>query len=215
MPEALEHLEREYEIIATVGMSITDRRWAGGIPLIDEDGVRYAVFTPESGLVNDEAFVLLAGMLLVFTTVKDVKRFDRNTRNGSYIYRRVPVDGWKMQYTEVAPDAKAPSKAAEPRCRRAVGPCACTEPQLTASISGSTQLERVLRGDGPGRRPLQRHMSDLRWPVQQAVASYPALTWPVSASCASPRPGHAGRVSCRAGQRPGRLSATPRCSSRR
>ncbi|WP_406073227.1 competence protein CoiA family protein [Streptomyces virginiae] len=144
--EAVEHLAREHKITATVGLSITDHRWAGGTPLIDEDGVPYAVFTPESGLVNGEAFRLLAGMLLLFTTVKDMKRFDRNTRSRSR--RRVPVDGWKMQHTEVVPVSppaeKSPPKVAEVRCRRAAGaaagPCACLEPQLTAMISGQAHL---------------------------------------------------------------------------
>lgn len=34
----------------------------------------------------------------------------------------------------------APRKAAEPRCQRASGPCACPEPQLTAVISGQAHL---------------------------------------------------------------------------
>ncbi|MFE5666031.1 hypothetical protein ACFQ7W_19090 [Streptomyces niveus] len=57
----MDHLAREHEITATVGLSIIDQRWAGGPPLIDEDGVPYAAFAPQSGLVNGEAFGLLAG----------------------------------------------------------------------------------------------------------------------------------------------------------
>ncbi|MBT2470586.1 hypothetical protein J7E97_22635 [Streptomyces sp. ISL-66] len=100
------------------------------------------MFAPESGLVNGEAFGLLAGMMLLFTTIKDMKRFDRNIRNRSR--RQVPVDGWKMQHTEAVPAGppapKAPRKATEPRCRRASGPCACPEPRLTAVISGQAHL---------------------------------------------------------------------------
>ncbi|MBT2407260.1 MULTISPECIES: hypothetical protein [unclassified Streptomyces] len=39
----MDHLAREHEITATVGLSINDQRWAGGTPLIDEEGVPYAV----------------------------------------------------------------------------------------------------------------------------------------------------------------------------
>ncbi|MFB8443613.1 competence protein CoiA family protein [Streptomyces niveus] len=138
--EAVEHLAREHGITATAGLSITDHRWGGGMPLIGEDGVPVAVLAPESGLVNGEAFRLLAGMLVLFTTVKEKKRFDRNTRSR----RKVPIDGWKMEHTEVVPVSppivKAPSKAAVPRCRRAAGPCMCPEPQLTAMISGQPHL---------------------------------------------------------------------------
>ncbi|MFF2789358.1 hypothetical protein ACFVT6_21795 [Streptomyces sp. NPDC058049] len=94
-------------------------------------------------LVNGEAFRLLAGMLLLFTTDKDRKRFDPNTR--SRRRRRVPIDGWKMEHTEVVPvpvrppAKKAPPKAEVPCPRRPACPCACPEPQLTAMISGQPQ----------------------------------------------------------------------------
>ncbi|WP_406408742.1 competence protein CoiA family protein [Streptomyces sp. NBC_01643] len=135
--QALDHLAREHGIAATTGLSITDHRWAGGTPLIGEDGVPVAVFTPESRLVNGEAFRLLAGMLLLFATIKDKKRFDRNTRS----CRRVPIDGWKMEHTEATSAAEPakqprPKAAAVPRCRRAGGPCACPAPELTVTISG-------------------------------------------------------------------------------
>ncbi|MFD3699707.1 competence protein CoiA family protein [Streptomyces sp. NPDC058646] len=139
--EAVDHLAREHGITATVGVSITDHRWGGGTPLIGVDGVPVAVFNPESALVNGEAFRLLAGMLLLFTTDKDKKRFDRNTR--SRRRRRVPIDGWKMEHTEVVPVSppakKAPPQAEVPCPRRPAGPCACPEPQLTAMISGQPQ----------------------------------------------------------------------------
>lgn len=133
--QAVEHLARERGITATAGLSITDGRWAGGTPLVGADGVPVAVFTPESALVNGEAFRLLAGMLLLFETVKDQRRFDRNTRRR----RKVPIDGWRMAYVEIRalkPVELAAPKAAVPRCRRAGGPCACPQPQLVVTISG-------------------------------------------------------------------------------
>ncbi|MET8731265.1 hypothetical protein ABZV81_29435 [Streptomyces parvus] len=115
----------------------TDRRWAGGTPLNGEDGVPVAVLAPESALVNGEAFRLLAGMLLLFLTVKDQQRFDRNTRRR----RKVPIDGWRMAYIEIPapkPAEKAAPKAAAPRCRRAGSPCTCPEPDLSVTKAGGT-----------------------------------------------------------------------------
>ncbi|MCX4791926.1 competence protein CoiA family protein [Streptomyces sp. NBC_01221] len=139
--QAVEHLAREDGITATAGLSITDRRWAGGTPLIGEDGVPVAVLAPESGLVNGEAFRLLAGMLLLFETVKDAQRFDRNTRRR----RKVPIDGWRMAYIETPapkPAEKAVPTSAVPRCRRAGGPCTCPEPELSVTISGRPHLAK-------------------------------------------------------------------------
>ncbi|MDH6129365.1 competence protein CoiA [Kitasatospora sp. GP82] len=123
--QAVEHLAREHRITVEVGWSIADRRWAAGTPLVGPDGVPVAVFDPEPSLVKGEAFLLLAGMLLLFTTVADMKRFDRNTRNARR--RRVPADGWKMQRTESEPPprpptGKAPPKSPVPRCRPVAGP---------------------------------------------------------------------------------------------
>ncbi|GGP87070.1 DUF6262 family protein [Streptomyces sindenensis] len=133
--QAVEHMAGEHGITSTGGLSITDRRWAGGTPLIGVDGVLVAVLAPESALVNGEAFRLLAGMLLLFLTVKDQQRFDRNTRRR----RKVPIDGWRMAYIETPapkPAEKAAPKAAVPRCQRAGGPCTCPEPDLSVTISG-------------------------------------------------------------------------------
>ncbi|MFJ5228145.1 hypothetical protein [Streptomyces sp. NPDC088400] len=133
--QAVEHLAREHGITATAGLSITDRRWAGGTPLIGPDGIPVAALSPESALVNGEAFRLLAGMLLLFETAKDAQRFDRNTRRR----RKVPIDGWRMAYVATPapkPAEKAAPKAAVPRCRRAGGPCRCPEPELSVTISG-------------------------------------------------------------------------------
>lgn len=137
--QAVDHLAREHGITATAGLSLNDRRWAGGTPLIGPDGVPVAVLDPESALVNGEAFRLLAGMLLVFETVKDAQRFDRNTRRR----RKTPIDGWRMAYTVAPapkpagkPARKAAAKAAVPRCRPTGGPCRCQEPELSVTISG-------------------------------------------------------------------------------
>jgi hypothetical protein len=46
---------------ATVGYSTGDPRYAGGVPLVDDNGVPAGVFDPDPGRVRGEAFLLLAG----------------------------------------------------------------------------------------------------------------------------------------------------------
>ncbi|MEV7123774.1 competence protein CoiA family protein [Kitasatospora griseola] len=105
---AIAYLAREFGIAAEIGWSSSDPRWAGGTPLIAEDGTPVAVVDPVPFLVKGEAFRLLAGMLLLFATPADMKRFDRTTRNARK--PRVPVDGWKMKHTD--PEPPAPPDAA-------------------------------------------------------------------------------------------------------
>ncbi|MFB8240135.1 competence protein CoiA family protein [Kitasatospora purpeofusca] len=105
--QALAHLAREHGIEAEIGWSTGYSRWAAGTPLVGPDGTPVAVFDPAASLVKDEAFLLLAGMLLLFTTAADMKRFDRTTRNARK--PRVPIDGWTMQHTE--PESPTPSAA--------------------------------------------------------------------------------------------------------
>ncbi|MFJ1757346.1 competence protein CoiA [Kitasatospora sp. NPDC088134] len=100
---AIAYLAEEFGIAAEIGWSSFDPRWAGGTPLIAEDGTPVAVVDPVAFLVKGEAFRLLAGMLLLFATPDDMKRFDRTTRGARK--PRVPIDGWKMKYTEPEPRA--------------------------------------------------------------------------------------------------------------
>ncbi|MFD8321867.1 competence protein CoiA family protein [Kitasatospora purpeofusca] len=111
---AIAHLAREHGITTEIGWSLADPRWAAGTPLIGPDGAVVAVFDPAPSLVKGEAFGLLAGMLLLFTTAADLKRFDRATRRPPR--PRVPIDGWTMQHTEPAP-GRSPSPAGTPPSR--------------------------------------------------------------------------------------------------
>ncbi|GHH25903.1 hypothetical protein [Streptomyces rubradiris] len=136
--EAVEYLAREHHINVTVGMSTAEWRWGGGTPLIGPDGTPVAVLSPVSGMVNGEAFLLLAGMLLLFETDAEQRRFDRNTR--ARRRRKVPIDGWRMEYLS-AQIVGAAGAAAVPTPRRgrpgrAGGPCSCAQPELTAIIMG-------------------------------------------------------------------------------
>lgn len=137
VPQAIEYLAREHHITVTVGMSTTDWRWGGGTPLIGPDGTPAAVLSPVSGLVRGEAFRLLAGMLLLFETDAEQRRFDRNTRRR----RKAPIDGWRMEHLSEATVKAAGATAAVPAPRtarpgRTGGPCSCAQPELTAIIMG-------------------------------------------------------------------------------
>ena len=126
---------QERGIAATAGFSISQARWAGGVPLVGEDGVPVAVLSPEPARVRGDTFPLLAGMLLLFPSRAEQQRFDRNTRRR----RKSPADGYRMEHTEGAADERAEQavrQAAAPRCRLTGRPCACPEPYLVVTISG-------------------------------------------------------------------------------
>nr|BEK63605.1 hypothetical protein KPHV_08320 [Kitasatospora purpeofusca] len=112
---AIAYLAREFGIAAEIGWSSSDPRWAGGTPLIAEDGTPVAVVDPAPSLLKGEAFRLLAGMLLLFSTAADVQRFDRTTRGARK--PRVPVDGWKTQHTGPEPPTSPAAPAAAPKGR--------------------------------------------------------------------------------------------------
>ncbi|WP_327075570.1 competence protein CoiA family protein (plasmid) [Kitasatospora purpeofusca] len=113
--QAIAYLAREFGIAAEIGWSSSDPRWAGGTPLVAEDGTPVAVVDPAPFLIKGEAFRLLAGMLLLFATPADVQRFDRTTRGARK--PRVPVDGWKMQHTGPESPASPAAPAAAPKGR--------------------------------------------------------------------------------------------------
>ncbi|MFF4283184.1 competence protein CoiA [Streptomyces kronopolitis] len=124
--QALEELAAEHDVIASVGWSTGDPRYAGGVPLVDEQGVPAAVLDPDPGRVVGEAFLLLAGLLLIFPSKTDLRRFN----NAANIKKRArPLDGYRTAVVETAPAASTGGRRPSGR-----GPCDCAVPQLVAKI---------------------------------------------------------------------------------
>lgn len=124
--QALAKLADEHGVTATVGFSTGDPRYAGGVPLVDEHGVPAAVFDPDPGRVRGEAFLLLAGLLLIFPSEADQRRFE-NASNIKKKHR--PIDGYRTECVETPVTGAA----------RALGSgfCACATPQLVAKIQNA------------------------------------------------------------------------------
>ncbi|WP_405985645.1 hypothetical protein [Streptomyces sp. NBC_00872] len=74
---AIAYLSREHGVTAMVGWSVADPCWAGGIPLVDGEGVPVAVFNPSRRLLRGQAYLLLAGMPLLFGDELALKHFSR------------------------------------------------------------------------------------------------------------------------------------------
>lgn len=109
---AVAYLSREHGLTATVGWSVADPCWAGGVPLVDGEGVPVAVFNPSRRLLRGQAYLLLAGMLLLFGDELALKHFSRY----AYGAPKRPKD----QRTEVVK----------------LDFCACETPELVAKIEG-------------------------------------------------------------------------------
>ncbi|UQW99129.1 competence protein CoiA family protein [Streptomyces sp. RerS4] len=109
---AIAYLSREHGLTATVGWSVADPCWADGIPLVDGEGVPVAVFNPARRLLRGQAYLLLAGLLLLFGDELALKHFSRY----AYGAPKRPKD----QRTEVV----------------RVDFCACETPDLVAKIEG-------------------------------------------------------------------------------
>jgi hypothetical protein len=109
--QAVAMLARKYGITAIVGWSTGDPRYAGGIPLIDSDGALAAVFNPVARRVRGDAFLLLAGTLLLFPSKGSQDRFEYLMKKAS----RRPADGWRTDFI----GARS---------------CACVAPQLVVML---------------------------------------------------------------------------------
>ncbi|MGC3002983.1 competence protein CoiA [Streptomyces sp. G35A] len=125
LDQALAKLAKGHGITATVGFSTGDPRYAGGVPLVDERGVPVAVFDPDPRRVRGDAFLLLAGLLLVFPTRASLRYFTANTPR-----RKRPAGGWKTDCVQAPP----PARRTPARTRTRNGPCTCTAPQLIVKI---------------------------------------------------------------------------------
>ncbi|MFD5063829.1 competence protein CoiA [Streptomyces sp. NPDC058394] len=129
--QALVKLANDHSVTATVGFSTGDPRYAGGVPLVDEDGVPAAVFDPDPGRVRGEAILLLAGLLLIFPSKTNLRGFN----NAAYIKKKHgPIDGYRTDVVETTPaDGSARGWA---RCSSG-GPCTCAVPRLVAKIANA------------------------------------------------------------------------------
>jgi hypothetical protein len=124
--QALAKLADEHGVVATVGFSTGDPRYAGGVPLVDEHGVPAAVFNPDPGRVRGEAFLLLAGLLLIFPSKADQRRFE-NAANIKKKHR--PIDGYRTECVETP--VTGPTRAWGSRS------CTCATPRLFAQIQNA------------------------------------------------------------------------------
>jgi competence protein CoiA len=124
--QALAKLAEEHGVAAAVGFSTGDPRYAGGVPLVDEHGVPAAVFDPDPGRVRGEAFLLLAGLLLIFPSKADQRRFE-NAANIKKKHR--PIDGYRTDFVETP--VGGPARAWGARS------CTCATPQIVAKIQNA------------------------------------------------------------------------------
>lgn len=127
---ALTKLADLHGVTATVGFSTGDPRYAGGVPLVDERGVPTAVFDPDPGRVRDNAFRLLAGLVLIFPSQTSQRRFEKATKRT----RHTPIDGYQTDYVDAPPTGSAGS---HPRILSTALTCTCIAPQLVARIQNA------------------------------------------------------------------------------
>jgi competence protein CoiA len=93
--EALTLLTSKYGIDATLGWDLHNRRrYALGDPLVNSDGVPVAVFGPVPELVRGPAFLLLAGLLLLFPTSEQHDRFVKAMRKA----KRTPAEEFRTDF---------------------------------------------------------------------------------------------------------------------
>ncbi|MGI5144245.1 competence protein CoiA [Streptomyces sp. CA-106110] len=102
--EALTKLAEEHGITATAGYSTGDPRYAGGVPLVDEEGVPVAVFDPDPKRVRADAFCLMTELLLLFPN-KASQRYFNDARNIKKEYR--PIGGYRTDAVKIAPTSPA------------------------------------------------------------------------------------------------------------
>ncbi|MFR9779029.1 hypothetical protein ACL02O_23615 [Micromonospora sp. MS34] len=121
---AITLMDAEYGIQVSVGWSTADPRYAGGVVLVDEHGTPAAVFNPDPERVRGQAFLLLAGMLLLFPTYLGQRMFEFATARLKW----TPAGGYRMDFL-------------------AGRPCACAAPKLVVRIAGEEHLAE------PGSEP--------------------------------------------------------------
>ncbi|MEV4868572.1 hypothetical protein [Streptomyces syringium] len=123
--QAIAYLSRAHNLTVTVGWSVADPCWAGGIPLVDGEGVPVAVLNPSRRQLRGQAYLLLAGMPLLFGDDLALKHFSRY----AYGTPKRPKD----QRTEVVP----------------LDFCTCETPELVAKIEGKEYPAQPSDSFGP------------------------------------------------------------------
>ncbi len=127
--QAIAKLADEHGVTAAVGWSTGDPRYAGGIPLVDENDVPVAVLDPEPARVRGDAFLLLAGLLLLFAGQSSQERFEKSMQRTKY----KPLDGFRTDFVSTTRADSAALTQSRPE-RPAVTQCGCAVPQLVAEI---------------------------------------------------------------------------------
>ncbi|MEU2514523.1 competence protein CoiA family protein, partial [Streptomyces syringium] len=122
---AIAYLSRTHDLTVTVGWSVADPCWAGGIPLVDGEGAPVAVFNPSRRQLHGQAYLLLAGMLLLFGDDLALKHFSR--------YAHGAPKRPKGQRTEVIQ----------------LDFCTCETPKLVAKIKGKEHPAQPSDSFGP------------------------------------------------------------------
>jgi competence protein CoiA len=135
----------------TAGYSMGDPRWAGGVPLVDDNGVPAAVYYPRLRLLTGQAFRLLAGLLLVFPTRASMTYFDQASGRPAAFRRRPrkPIDGWKTIHIEAAVRPAADVGQAPPQ-----PVCCCASPTLAVTIPGEPRPVAAVPADQPSAAAL-------------------------------------------------------------
>lgn len=121
-----------------MGFSTGDLRYAGGVPLVDEHGVPAAVFNPDPERVRGEAFLLLAGLLLIFPSKADQRRFE-NAANTKKRHR--PIDGYRTEYVETPVTGTTRTWGGRV--------CTCATPRLVAQIQNAEYPAELSDQMGP------------------------------------------------------------------
>jgi len=122
---AIAYLDRQHGLTATVGWSIEDPCWAAGIPLVNAEGVPIAVLDPSRRLLRGQAYLLLAGLLLVFSDERGLKNFTRHAFGAP----KLPSDH-RVEVVQL-------------------GSCACATPDLFAKLDGVEYAARPSEQFGP------------------------------------------------------------------
>ncbi|MDH6711226.1 hypothetical protein P3T27_007979 [Kitasatospora sp. MAA19] len=157
---AIAHLAQAHGVAATVGWSLDDPRWAGGVPLLDPEGVPVAVLNPKRALTRGQAYLLLAGLLLLFDDDFTMKRFQR----WAYGSPKRPKD----QRTEAVLADAEENRSTRAACRvprhRTGGQepeqkpaCGCEQPQLFLRIDGREQSAEPATSFSPSSALFHAH----------------------------------------------------------
>ncbi|BDH14271.1 hypothetical protein [Streptomyces hygroscopicus] len=149
-------LADEHGITATVGFSTGDPRYAGGVPLIDENGVPAAVFDPDPGRVRGHAFRLLAGLLLIFPSQTNQRRFEKAKKRTKY----QPIDGYQTGFVDGPPPGPARARPGRSHARAGT----CSTPQLVATIHDAEYPAEPSDQMGPGAALFRACSAPKKWP---------------------------------------------------